>query len=153
MLREKIEEYIEAATQISNPRAAFWALTPVWLLLILIFFFFVFLFSSWDYRINWINDKLNPNKVIVEHNLDIKEKITIKWTCDNFCDTLIIYDKNKVQKTTFKNSGENLFFVYINDSLIFHKSQYKGVFWKGYKYIFRITRKNNIYSTEMFIKD
>lgn len=153
-LRDKIGEYLDNVAQIRSSRGASYALAPLLIPLTIAFFILVFLFSNWSARITWIKDKIDPNKVFVETiGLNSNEQVIIKWTCDSYCDTVIVYDKNKVQSTDFKTTGNNILLVYLNDSLIYTETQYKRSHWEGYEYYFKISKEGIAYITELTIED
>ena len=152
-LSEKFDEYLEYGSRFH----AAWLSKYYAMVLVIpltIFFFLIVLFiSSWNSNLLWIKNKISPNRIVVEqHGLNPSDRLKIKWTLSDTRDTLLIFDDGQIIKNDFKSSGENLFLVYINDSLIFKKDHYKNIQWKGYKYTFRIEKVNNKYSSILTIK-
>ncbi|MFC2151472.1 hypothetical protein ACFLSE_03010 [Bacteroidota bacterium] len=154
IIRDKIQEYLESVAKIKSTRYAYIPLTPFLIPLFIVFFTLIILFSNWESKKIWIKDKTDPNKVFVETiGLNSEENVIIKWTCETYCDTILIYNRNKSQNLNFKNSGNNIFLVYINDSLIFKEIQFKQIFWEGYKYKFVITKDIDSYLTVLEIEN
>ena len=152
-LKEKLDEYLEFGARFNHARASFYINLTMLIPLTIIFFIVVFILSSWDSRILWIKNKMSPNKITVERiGLGQKENITIKWACESYCQPIIIYTQHKVCYKNFKNSGDNIFLVYLNDSLIDREKQYKHKYWQGFNYNFKIIKKENKYKSELKIE-
>ena len=151
-LGEKVDEYLEHGARFGI-MASRYVFTIFVIPLIIIFFIVIFIISHWNSSILWIKKELSPNKILVEQiGLKESDNIIIKWTCESYCDTMIIYAQNKIVNRDFKYSGSNIFLVYVNDSLVYKQEQYKGIYWQGFQYNFRIIKKENRYLTELKIK-
>lgn len=152
-LSEKFDEYLEYGSRFHVAWVSKYYAMILVIPLTIFFFLIIWFISSWNSNLFWIKTKTSPNTIIVEqHGFSNHERLKIKWTPYDSRDTVVIFNDGHVVNSNFKSSGENLFLVYINDSLIFKKEHYKNIQWKGYKYTFRIEKVNGKYLSTLTIK-
>lgn len=153
-IKEIIADYIDDVSMIRTHHGLQLALTPILIPLFILFFLLLFLCSDWDSRVLWVQNAINTNEVVVETSgLSPNDHVTIKWTCEGYCDTIVVFEDGESKNLKFKKSGNNFFFVYVNDSLICEKVQYKKVFWEGYDYKFVLNKVAGNYNTDLIVED
>jgi hypothetical protein len=129
-IKEFIAGYIDDVSEASTYHGRQFALIPIISPLFLLFFLLLFLVSDWDSRVLWVQNAINPNEVVVETSgLNPSDQVTVKWTCESYCDTVVVFENGESKNLKFKKSGNNIFFVYVNDRLICEKVHYKQVKW------------------------
>ncbi len=153
-IKEFISDYIVDVSEIRSYYWAQYALIPILIPLFILFFLLLFLCSDWDSRVLWVQNAINTNEVVLETaGLSPNDHVTIKWTCESYCDTIVVFENGESKNLKFKKSGNNIFFVYVNDSLICEKVQYKKVFWEGYDYKFVLNKVAGNYITDLIVED
>lgn len=146
-LRNIIETYLDRVATTGPRYNRVWLLTPILVPLFIFFFGFVILISSFDNIKHWYLDVTHPNKVEVICSGDVdKSQVEIKWSFDEFVEPITIWKNGEDVNLDFKNSGNNIFTVFVNDSLISTHEQYKDADWQGFTYLFEIAAKDSVVS-------
>jgi hypothetical protein len=153
-IKEIIADYIDDVSNIRCYHGAQYAVIPLLIPLFLLFFLVLLLCSDWDSRVLWVQNAINTNEVVVETaGLSPNDHVAVKWTCDCYCDTIVVFEDGESKNLKFKKSGNNIFLVYVNDSLICEKVQYKKVFWEGYDYKFVLNKAAEKYKIDLIVED
>jgi hypothetical protein len=146
-LKKIIESYLDRVATTGPRYDKVWLLTPFMIPLFVFFFSFVILASNFDNIKHWYLNLTHPNSIEVVCNGDVDEsQVEIKWSFDEFVEPITIWKNGDEVYLDFKNSGNNIFTLFVNDSLISRHNQYKDADWLGYTYVFEISAKDTVIS-------